>query len=155
VGSKEGCHLAKFIGIRTKFRQAIGALVIAGEPPFAVFGGDEVRNCSHDQVYALTNFLDGSSTLTWSDPLPSASSSLGSDGDGIRAIFALPKTNRSPLLNCYLTVATADDEQDLTTPEHNHDCAELWAVKKASILEELDVSENPSRDWKYYPSERF
>ena len=55
---------------------------------------------------------------------------------------------------CYLTVATADTEEDLAAPEHNHDCDELWVVKKARIRGKPDVSEDPSRDWKYYPGER-
>ena len=52
VSSKENYHLSKFIGIRTKLRQAIGALVIARESPIAVFGCDEMRDWFHAQVYA-------------------------------------------------------------------------------------------------------
>ena len=54
--------------------------------------------------------------------------------------------------NCYLTVATADDEEDLTTPEHDHDCDELWAAKILTDIKKLGGSENPSHD--YYRSER-
>ena len=54
MSSKENYHLAKFIGIPTKLRQAIGALVIARESTIAVFGGVEVRDWFHAQVYALT-----------------------------------------------------------------------------------------------------
>jgi len=52
--------------------------------------------------------------------------------------------------NCYLTVATADDEESLATPEHNHDCDELWAAKIQTDLEKLGGFENPSHD--YYRS---
>jgi hypothetical protein len=48
--------------------------------------------------------------------------------------------------NCYLTVATAYDEEDLTTPEHSHDCDELWAAKILTDLKKLGGSENPSHD---------
>jgi len=64
VASKEGCDFARLIGIRTKFCHTMGTFVIAGESAIAVFGCDEVRDCSHGQVYALTNFLDGRRTLS-------------------------------------------------------------------------------------------
>jgi hypothetical protein len=57
-------------------------------------------------------------------------------------------------MSCFLTVATAANEEDLATSENDHDCVDLWVVKKAWILEQLGISKKPSRDLKYYPSER-
>ena len=56
--------------------------------------------------------------------------------------------------NCFLTVATVDSEDDLAMHECNHHCGDLRLAKKPNHLEKLGVSDNPSPDWKYYPSAR-
>ena len=56
--------------------------------------------------------------------------------------------------NCFLTMATVYNEDDLAMHECNHDCGDLWLAKKGNHLENLGVSDNRSPDWKYYPSDR-
>ncbi len=63
MASKEECHFTKLIGIWTKLCRAKATFIVARESPIAVFGWGEVRDSSHAQVYALSNFLDGSSAL--------------------------------------------------------------------------------------------
>ena len=58
-------------------------------------------------------------------------------------------------LGCYLTVATAGEEEDLSTAEHSHDCAALLHAKNAHHLETLGSSDNPSYDWRHYRSEGY